>query len=84
MTLCPVQLYVSADRCDFTNIVSFSMATRISSPESSQTCSPGALQVWLPVMEWYLKQRQQIEDEMKKYQNPPSDHLLPPLPSHAS
>ena len=47
-------------------------------------CSPGALQVWLPVMEWYLKQRQQIEDEMKKYQNPPSDHLLPPLPSHAS
>eukprot|EP00891_Asterochloris_glomerata_P004037 jgi/Astpho2/4037/e_gw1.00063.287.1_t len=35
-------------------------------------------------MEWYLKQRQQIEDEMKKYQNPPSDHLLPPLPSHAS
>ncbi|KAL0056024.1 hypothetical protein WJX82_006808 [Trebouxia sp. C0006] len=40
--------------------------------------------VWLPVMEWYLEQRIYLESEIKKYQDPPSESLLPPLPQGAS
>ncbi len=41
-------------------------------------------QVWLPVMEWYLEQRIHLQSEIKKYQDPPSEALLPPLPAGAS
>lgn len=40
--------------------------------------------VWLPVMEWYLEQRIYLQSEIKKYQDPPSESLLPPLPQGAS
>lgn len=34
-------------------------------------------------MKWYAGQRQQLEGEMKKYADPPSDRLLPDLPPNA-
>ena len=40
-------------------------------------------QVWVPVMSWYLEQRRQLEQQVKKYSDPPSEHLLPDLPPHA-
>ena len=42
-----------------------------------------AAQVWVPVMAWYLEQRRQLEQQVKKYSDPPSEHLLPDLPPHA-
>lgn len=36
------------------------------------------------VMKYYVKYRVYIEDEMKKYADPPSDNLLPDLPPQAS
>lgn len=39
---------------------------------------------WIPVMEWYLEQRIYLQSEIKKYQDPPSEALLPPLPQGAS
>jgi len=36
------------------------------------------------VMEWYLEQRIYLQSEIKKYQDPPSESLLPPLPQGAS
>lgn len=35
-------------------------------------------------MEWYLENRVHLESEIKKYQDPPSEALLPPLPPQAS
>ncbi|EFN54279.1 hypothetical protein CHLNCDRAFT_31856, partial [Chlorella variabilis] len=43
---------------------------------------PGS-SLWVPVMKWYAGQRQQLEGEMKKYADPPSDRLLPDLPPNA-
>ncbi|KAL3139567.1 hypothetical protein ABBQ38_003887 [Trebouxia sp. C0009 RCD-2024] len=40
--------------------------------------------VWVPIMEWYLENRMHLESEVKKYQDPPSEALLPPLPPQAS
>jgi hypothetical protein len=34
-------------------------------------------------MRWYADQRAQLEGEMKKYADPPSDALLPDLPPGA-
>lgn len=36
--------------------------------------------LWVPAMRWYAEQRRQLEGEMKKYADPPSDRLLPDLP----
>ena len=41
------------------------------------------LQVWVPVMSWYVENRKQLADTIKKYSDPPSEHLLPDLPLHA-
>ena len=41
------------------------------------------LQVWLPIMSWYVDQRRQLEETVRKYSDPPSEHLLPDLPLHA-
>lgn len=41
------------------------------------------VQVWVPVMSWYLEQRRALEQQVKKYSDPPSEHLLPDLPPHA-
>lgn len=38
------------------------------------------LQLWVKVVGWYVEKRRLIELEMKKYADPPSDHLLPDLP----
>ena len=40
-------------------------------------------QVWVPVMSWYVDNRKQLADTIKKYSDPPSEHLLPDLPLHA-
>jgi len=34
-------------------------------------------------MGWYLEQRRYVENEVRKYSDPPSDRLLPDLPAHA-
>ena len=34
-------------------------------------------------MKWYTDQRRHIEGEIKKYKDPPSEALLPDLPSQA-
>lgn len=34
-------------------------------------------------MEWYVEKRREVERELKKYADPPSDKLLPDLPPHA-
>ena len=34
-------------------------------------------------MSWYVDQRRQLEETVKKYSDPPSEHLLPDLPLHA-
>jgi mitochondrial import inner membrane translocase subunit TIM50 len=34
-------------------------------------------------MQWYIQQRRYVEREVKKYADPPSDHLLPDLPPQA-
>lgn len=39
--------------------------------------------LWAHVMSWYLDKRTQLESEMKKYADPPSDKLLPDLPPQA-
>lgn len=48
----------------------------------SENAFPGS-SVWVPMMKWYTEQRRQLEGEMKKYADPPSDRLLPDLPPHA-
>ena len=50
----------------------------------SNSSSTAYVQVWLPVMEWYLDQRVYLQSEIKKYQDPPSESLLPPLPAGAA
>ena len=40
-------------------------------------------QVWVPLMSWYLEQRRAAEEQVRKYSDPPSEHLLPDLPLHA-
>ncbi len=42
-----------------------------------------AMQAWVYAMDWYAEQRQRLEDEVQKYSDPPSEHLLPELPPHA-
>ena len=37
-------------------------------------------QAWATLLSAYAEQRAQIEAEVKKYSDPPSDHLLPDLP----
>ena len=34
-------------------------------------------------MSWYVDQRRQLEETVRKYSDPPSEHLLPDLPLHA-
>lgn len=34
-------------------------------------------------MAWYVEQRRVLEEQVKKYSDPPSEHLLPDLPNHA-
>jgi hypothetical protein len=34
-------------------------------------------------MSWYLEQRHALEEQVRKYSDPPSEHLLPDLPLHA-
>ena len=48
-----------------------------------QLSSVSWLQAWVYAMEWYAEQRQRIEDEIQKYSDPPSEHMLPELPPHA-
>ncbi|CAL8462668.1 g2201 [Coccomyxa elongata] len=43
---------------------------------------PGTL-LWVPVMSWYVEHRRTLEEQVKKYSDPPSEHLLPDLPPHA-
>ncbi|CAL5218977.1 g732 [Coccomyxa viridis] len=43
---------------------------------------PGS-SVWVPVMSWYADNRKQLAETIKKYSDPPSEHLLPDLPLHA-
>lgn len=38
------------------------------------------IQAWANVMSAYVEKRSQLEAEVKKYSDPPSDHLLPDLP----
>lgn len=42
-----------------------------------------AVQVYTYAMDWYVEQRQRLEDEIQKYSDPPSEQLLPELPPHA-
>jgi hypothetical protein len=53
----------------------------------NEVCGPpeslGALQVWIPIISWYVEQRKYLEEQVKKYSDPPSEHLLPDLPPHA-
>lgn len=45
---------------------------------------PGwCMQVWVPLMTWYVENRRTMEEQVKKYSDPPSEHLLPDLPPHA-
>jgi mitochondrial import inner membrane translocase subunit TIM50 len=39
--------------------------------------------LWATLIGYYLEQRQKLEQEVKKYAEPPSDRLLPDLPPHA-
>jgi hypothetical protein len=41
------------------------------------------VQLWIPLMSWYAENRRSIEEQVKKYSDPPSEHLLPDLPPHA-
>ena len=41
------------------------------------------MQAWTYSMDWYAEQRQRLEDEIQKYSDPPSEHMLPELPPHA-
>ncbi len=40
-------------------------------------------QLWIPLMSWYVENRRSLEEQVKKYSDPPSEHLLPDLPAHA-
>ena len=53
------------------------------SEQPGNQCCLRRLQVWLPVMSWYVDQKRQLEETVKKYSDPPSEHLLPDLPLHA-
>ncbi len=52
-------------------------------PRAGSNARRGAPQVWRAVMGWYLEQRRYLENEVRKYSDPPSDRLLPDLPAHA-
>ena len=41
------------------------------------------VQVWVPLMSQYVDYRKQLAETVKKYSDPPSEHLLPDLPLHA-
>ena len=40
------------------------------------------VQVWCAVLGWYVEQRKHIQNEIRKYSDPPSDRLLPDNPPH--
>lgn len=40
------------------------------------------MQVWCAVLGWYAEQRKHIQNEIRKYSDPPSDRLLPDNPPH--
>ncbi|KAK9823312.1 hypothetical protein WJX72_001853 [[Myrmecia] bisecta] len=59
------------------------IGTMIDETQKEENSFPGS-QVWSQVMKWYLEKRRDMESEVKKYSDPPSDRLLPDLPPHAS
>lgn len=52
-------------------------------PRASSSQMNYYLQMWNQLMKYYVDYRVYIENEMKKYADPPSDNLLPDLPPQA-